>query len=212
MNRKAGAATGVIVAGSVLTAWAVQPAKKADTNPGEAYATAFMGGMGGAGMEAWQDSLTPGLGHDVIRQFEGDWSVRMTSYPGQPNESPMGSYESENRMGFNGLYLEMRGEGEMFGKPAESLLVMGHDKLRGLFTLTMFDAVSPSPRLLKGNMSIDGTTISFVGEMDEPLTGEVGKYFMAKWSMDGPDRYVYRHYEILYGDPFLVVEAVATRK
>ncbi len=48
--------------------------------------------------------------------------------------------------------------------------------------------------------------------MDEPMTGEMGKAIRVSITVDSKDRHRMQMSEILYGDPFTVMELTYTRK
>jgi len=189
-----------------------QPAEDPSENPAKAHIERFRANAADGGMERWQESMQPDTGHAVLAQLAGEWDLTFRAWHSQDQPPVVSHLTSTSTMTMGGLFLEERGEGEMFGQPVEIRILMGYDNVRNLFHATLFDSMTPAPRFLKGNLNEDGTVLTMVGEMDEPITGELGKAFMAKWTFLEPDRYTYELFEILYGDPFRVVEVTATRR
>ncbi|MEL7471781.1 MAG: DUF1579 family protein [Planctomycetota bacterium] len=164
------------------------------------------------GQAAWMASMTPGKAHEFLRVFEGEWDVAARLMMGEGAPPMDSSWTSSARSTMGGRYIESRGEGTMLGMDVESLMIMGFDNERELFHLTMFDTTATGVRTMYGNLDRTGRVLTFVGGMDEPMTGELNKPFKITWTLHGEDHHTYEIQEILYGEPFTVVRAEVRRK
>lgn len=195
------------IAGSIQPEPASNPAGKL----GKEIVDAKMARMQG-GMAAWMESMQPGKPHEMLSKLVGDWEVRTQMFMGRDADPMETIFQSSAEMTMGGRYLEQRGKGSFMGMSMDSLLVLGYDNVRQLFHATMFDSTGTGVRTLYGNLDETGRVLTFVGPMDEPMTGEIGKSFRVVMTFESADRYSYTIDEILYGEPFTVVRAVAIRR
>lgn len=163
------------------------------------------------GMAAWMESMQPGKPHELLAMLAGGWEVRASMFMSQDMPPMETVYKGTATSTMGGRFLELRGSGEMMGMSMDSLLIFGYDNVRKLFHLTMYNSMGTGVSTLYGNLDETGRILTFVGPMDEPMSGEVGKSFRVVMTFESADRYSYTIDEILYGEPFTVVRAVATR-
>jgi hypothetical protein len=162
-------------------------------------------------MSEYSSMNEPSKGHDVLKRYAGEWDVvQRTMMPGMPEMTSNGTARSRLAMG--GKYLMSEFKGSFMGQPFEGLSVMGYDNFAKQFFSFWVDSMGTAPYLSKGGLSEDGRVIALVGEMNEPLTGELGK--SAKWVMTWIDEDTYRleAQEIVYGEPKTVMSLEYRRK
>ena len=214
----------VAVAGGCLVASAAalaaiqqqQPAKS-PAELGKQVGQGIRGGMSDpAGMEAamnkWMETMKPGPAHEFLTAaFVGDWNVETKMWMDPAGEPQTSKGTTACKPLFGGRYVRETFKGDMMGQPFEGEGTTGFDNNKKLFVSTWMDSMGTGIMVMKGSISEDGKTLTLVGEMDEPMTGEVGKPIMMKVTVESPDRHVSTMYEILYGEPVKVMEMTYTR-
>ena len=165
------------------------------------------------GMARWQAAMTPELAHEFLAEhFEGEWKATMRVSTGM--NQGMGPPSEGTATGspiLGGRYIEVRSKGSMMGMPIEGVTVLGYDTVRKLFHATMFDTIGTGVKTLWGNLDKTGTVLTLVGEMDEPMSGEIGKSFLVAWTFHEDGSQMQEVKEILYGEAFTVVTIESVR-
>lgn len=168
-----------------------------------------------AAMEAWAASMTPGKPHEYLKQFEGTWNTTMRVY-WDPSSPPIESKGTTTyTMILDGRFLEqefkgqmqMPGEdGQMQSAPFEGRGLMGYNNTRKQYVGTWVDNFTTAILYMTGDVSQDGKTLTMFAEMDEPMTGEIGKTVKYTTRIESPDKHVFEAWEVSYGEPFKVFE------
>lgn len=165
-------------------------------------------------MEAMMAAGTPGEPHEFLGQSIGDFDCTMRMWM-DPSAPPMEFKASAKR------YWKIEGKwvGEDFECPDMMGMgsftgfgITGWSNVRKQFVSTWCDSMTTSLMTMHGSISADMKTMTLIGEMDEPMTGEIGKAVMAKTRIIDDDHSRFEMYEILYGEPFKVMEIEYTRK
>jgi len=178
---------------------------------GKQLSDEHMAAYSDGGMARWQAAMTPGRAHEFLREkFAGSWKLSAQANTGQ-GMGPASEWTCEGTPMLGGRYVEMHASGTMHGMPMESITVLGYDNVRKLFHATMYDTIGTGVHTLWGNLDESGNVLTFVGPMDEPMTGEIGKSFMFTYTFNEDGSHDYLISEILYGDPIPVVKAHAER-
>ena len=112
---------------------------------------------------------------------------------------------------FGGRFIRERFKADMMGQPFEGESTTGYDNNKKQFVSTFIDSMSTGMTHMKGSISPDGRTLTFIGEMDEPMSGEMGKAFRIRITVESADTHTMEMSEILYGEPFKVMEVTYTR-
>lgn len=181
------------------------PARSDD--PGKALADAMMAKrMDPKGMERWMESMKPGLAHEFLASFEGEWktTTRMFMEPGAPPMESKGT--SSARMILGGRFLEEKLSGEMMGQPLEGMGLTGFDNNTQLFVSTWCDSLNTGITMSHGSIDQTGRVLTYVGSMNEPMTGEIGKAIKMVLTRTDEDHHLFEMFEVLYGEQFKVFE------
>ena len=117
-----------------------------------------------------------------------------------------------NTMIMGGRYVQSNYNADFMGQPFEGMSLMGYDNIRNQFTMLWVDSLSTAPITTKGQLSADGRVITCIGDMDEPMTGEIGK--PVKWvtTYEGDDTIIFEAIETIYGEEFTVMRVTYTRE
>lgn len=194
-----------------LVATAALAARSAPTAPQPEMDPAAMQ----AAMDNYLKSIQPGEKHKWLEQFVGRWNTTMRMYwgPGAPPIETSGAAVFSMIHGGRFLRQETTGvmklpgpDGSMQDFPTSGLGLTGYDNNRKLYVITWTDNMGTSIYTGSGSLSPDGRLLTMFGTMDEPMTGEIGKTVKYVTRIESPDRHVFEIHEVLYGDPFKVVE------
>jgi hypothetical protein len=166
-----------------------------------------------AAMQKWEETMKLGPAHEFLQQaFTGEWDLEIKMWM-DPQADPMTSKGTATiEPMFGGRFVRERVKADMMGQPWEGEGTTGYDNVKKQFISTWMDSMGTGIMMMRGSISPDGKTLTFIGEMDEPMTGEMGKAIRVAITVDSKDRHRMQMSEILYGDPFTVMELTYTRK
>lgn len=205
--------TAVVTAGLIVGLGAGRPSTQPDPNMDPAKMQAMMAD--------YMKSIQPSDRHKVLERMVGDWTVttKMFMAPGAPPTETTGTAHNELVHGGRFIKTETTGkmsmpgpDGKMIDIPMNGLGLFGHDNHRRLYTMAWTSSMSTAVLTASGGLSQDGKSLTLFGEMDEPLTGEVGKAVKYAIKFVDTDKYVLEISEVIYGEAFRVVEVTHVRK
>ena len=163
-------------------------------------------------MQKWMQNGQPSLGHEVLAQFEGEWDVEMKMWMDQSQPPMVSQGSSTFKRILGGRFIEQHYSSQFMGQNYEGRGMLGYDNNRQMFWHTWIDSMNTGFSSGYGNLDESGTLLTVIGEMDEPMSGEVGKAYKSVTDMSDPDEFVFEMFEILYGEPFKVMEITYSRK
>jgi hypothetical protein len=122
--------------------------------------------------KAWMAYMTPGQQHQLLAEETGNWDCEMKFW--MVPDAPPQTYKSvaDIKMVMGGRYQEGRYSGSMMGTPFEGLSTVAYDNAAKKFISTWVDNMGTGMMVMYGNLSKDGKTITFMGEMTDPMTGK----------------------------------------
>ena len=94
----------------------------------------------------------------------------------------------------------------MMGQPYNGMGLMGYDNNRKLFNSTWVSDMETGMNVARGTLNQDSTILTLMAEMDEIITGEIGKACRQQYHFKNNDEIVFEIAEVLYGDPFKVLD------
>lgn len=174
-----------------------------------------------AAMDNWLKTTKPNEKHTYLEQFVGEWDTTMRLFfgPGAPASESKGNATLTMIHGGRFLKHESTGtmqlpkpDGTMMSTPMNGLGLTGFDNNRKLYTFVWTDSMNTGVLTGSGSLSPDGSTMTMFGAMDEPMTGEMGKMVKYVTRLAGPDKHFFEIHEVLYGEPFKVVEIEYNRR
>ncbi len=166
-----------------------------------------------AAMQAWMKTTEMGLPHEFLEDaFVGEWKTTTKMYMDPEGEPMTSTGTAIVKPIFGGKFIEETYQSTMMGQPYSGRSTVGYDNTRKLFVSSWVDSMSTGISQMHGSIGPDGKTMTFVGDMNEPMSGEMGKAFKFVISIESEDRHVAKMYEVLYGDPFVVMEITYERK
>jgi roadblock/LC7 domain-containing protein len=182
-----------------------------------------MGGMAEmmAGMQKYMASAKPGPAHKKLEHFVGEWETvsKMWMDPSAPPVETKGSstlkWVLDKRFimeEFHGKVMMPTPTGEMKEMDFTGIGYTGHDNFRKMYVGTWMDTMGTQQLHFAGAMSPDGKTLTFYGEMDEPMLDVHGRMVKYQTKIVSDDKHVFTIYDLHAGDNYKVMEITYTRK
>ncbi len=174
------------------------------------------------GMKKWMEAMNPGKNHAALAPYVGSWNTIMKIYwagPGSEAMEAKGSSEIRWVLGKRYLLEEYKGEtimpdasGQMSKVPYEGMGFTGYDNLRNMYEGNWASTSQTNLLNMKGMADPSGQTITFYGEMDEPMMNVYGRAVKYVRRIINEDKFAFEIYDLHAGENYKVVEAVYTRK
>ena len=176
---------------------------------GEGHGTHEDGGDD-AMMSAWMEANAVTEFHKHLEPFVGRWETasKMRMAPEVPWMESKGSSEVSWIM--EGRFVQEKYKGEMMGMPFEGLGMTGYDNMRKEYISTWMDSMSTTIAMTRGKCDNSAKTFSFMGAMDDPMTGTKDVPFkvvlkvvngdkrMMEFWVPGEDGEMFQNMEIVY--------------
>jgi hypothetical protein len=165
-------------------------------------------------MKKWQEVMTPGEPHKMLQQMAGTWDVVTKNWMGGPGTEPSVTQgTAEMKMLLGGRYLQQDVAGEMMGMPFSGMGLTGYDNFKKKYVSFWIDNMGTGMYTMEGEMDKDGKSCTYWGLMDDPMTGEKDKKVKYVLTMDGPDKQLFRIYDVsAFGEKDPTMEMTYTRK
>lgn len=164
-----------------------------------------------AAQKAWMEYMTPGPQHQMLAKADGEWNYTMTAWM-KPGAEPMKSTGTAvNKMILGGRYQESRATGTFMDQPFEGIGTLGYDNAKKMFVSTWVDNMGTGVMHLEGKWDDATKTITFTGNMLDPMTGKdcpVKETF--QWMDDNTQKM--EMYTTVDGQEFKTMELTFTRK
>ena len=124
-------------------------------------------------MEVYQKLGTPGTPHKMLAKLAGSWTTKTRAWM-EPDKPPMeGTGTCEQKMLFEGRYLQQEYTGEMMGSPFTGINLIGYDNHTKKYVSAWIDSMSTGIYYFEGTASADGRTITQESRYDDPIKGPV---------------------------------------
>jgi hypothetical protein len=122
-------------------------------------------------MEVYKKLATPGAPHRLLAKWAGSWTTRTRAFTGKDEPSVESTGTCEQKMLFDGRYLQQAYTGEMMGSPFTGINLIGYDNHTGKYVSTWIDSMSTGIYCFEGSASADGKTITQECSYDDPIRG-----------------------------------------
>lgn len=163
-------------------------------------------------MQRWMKTTEMGLPHEFLQKaFVGEWKTTTKLYMDPTGEPMVSEGTASAKAIFGGKFIEETFESSMMGQPFSGRSTSGYDNTKKLFVTSWVDSMATGISTMEGSISLDGTTLTYFGSMNEPMSGEMGKSYKTTIIIESPDKHVMTMYEVLYGEPFRVMEITYER-
>jgi hypothetical protein len=162
----------------------------------------------------WQEAMTPGEGHKVLEGLVGSWITTTSVWMEGPDRPPsVSSGTAECKWTLGKRFVQMDMTGEMMGMPMAGIGFTGYDNFKKKYINFWIDNTSTAMFTSEGTLSKDGKTMTMMGKMDEPSTGEKNKPVKYVDTFVGPDKHVFEIHDLsIKVGKTKVVEIVYERK
>lgn len=166
-------------------------------------------------MEAWLATTKVGPQHEYLKQAVGTFDMTLRTFWGP--EPIVTKGKSVRTLEMDGRYVLDRAEFEMMmpdpanmaemkTRKISGLGITGYDNVRKQYWSIWLDSMGSAPMVMRGSLDQTGKVMSMFGQMDEPMTGEIGKTVKSVSTMPSPTSEKFEMWEVQYGDPFKVFE------
>jgi len=122
-------------------------------------------------MEVYKKLATPAAPHKMLANLEGSWITKTRAWM-EPDKPPTeGTGTCEQKMLFDGRYLQQEYTGEMMGNPFTGINLVAYDNHTKKYVSTWIDSMSTGIYFFEGSGSKDGKTITQECSYDDPVRG-----------------------------------------
>jgi hypothetical protein len=172
-------------------------------------------GAGSAAMEEmmaeWMKYSTPGPEHEHFKKAVGTWKTtgRMWMEPGADPVESKGS--AVFRLIFDGRFLQQEYRGEWMGSPFTGISIEGFDRFRKQHVSVWIDSMSTLMFVSRGSCDEDGTACTYLAEMDDPMSGQLGRPVKSTMRWTDENTMVFEMYDMRGADWFRHMELVYRR-
>ncbi|MDH3252629.1 MAG: DUF1579 domain-containing protein, partial [Ignavibacteria bacterium] len=163
-------------------------------------------------MKIWQEVATPGESHKFLSQSVGTWETASKAWmdPSQPPEESKGTTKFTMILG--GRFLQQEATGQMMGQPFKGIGIVGYDNFRKKYSMVWIDDSGTALFTAEGTSDRSGKTITFLGKMDDPFSGEKDKTVKYVSTMIDKDKQIFEIYGVEGEKEMKMMEMTYTRK
>ena len=204
--RTLGSYTAAVVAGALVVSLA-----SADEKPAKSQGSAApnMEEM----MKKWQAAATPGPAHKALDPLVGEWNVEARWWMAGPDGPPTESKATAQvRWILGGRFVQEDYSGDMMQKPFHGIGVTGYDNLKKKYISTWIDDMGTAIFACEGATDPDGKVLTFLGKMDDCMTGQKDKPMKYVVRILSPDKHTFEMHDLSLGGKSKIGEMTYTRK
>ena len=163
-------------------------------------------------MNKWAEIATPGPQHKELEGFVGEWEVASKWWmaPGAPPMESKVTSKVQSILG--GRYVQEEHTGEMMGKPFNGIGITGYDNFKKKYVSFWIDDAGTGMFTSEGTADAAGRVFTFVGKMDDPMTGEKDKTVKFILTIVGANKRLFEMHEPAKGKDSKIGEMTYTRK
>jgi hypothetical protein len=125
--------------------------------------------------KAWTDYATPSKAHEMLAKDTGIWDADMTFWMPDSPEPQKAKSVATYKMILDGKYQEGTFKGEMFGMSFEGRGMTAYDNASKEFITTWIDNMGTGMLVSHGQYDEASKSITFRGNMVDPVTGKEKK-------------------------------------
>ena len=163
-------------------------------------------------MEAWMKAASPGDNHVYLKDLEGTWKVKISSWMAPGTEPVTSEGKSEIEVVLDGRYAMEKMTSTMMGMPYTGMGMVGYDNVVNKHTVVWFDNMSTNVTYATGVCNGDDcNVIETAATMNMPGGGTVDIRMVSKRVDD--NKRVFEMYSTIPGtdNEFKNMEIVYTR-
>ncbi|MEW6733970.1 MAG: DUF1579 domain-containing protein [Acidobacteriota bacterium] len=164
-------------------------------------------------MQEYAKFSQPTAAHKELAKRVGKWDhvTKIWFDPQSPPNESRGI--TEYKLLLDGRYLLQEMTGEMMGQPYRGMGIVGYDNFKKQYTSAWIDNFSTAIFNSLGTADPASKVVTYLGEMDEPLTGEKNKKVRMVERFIDDDKHIFEMYDNFPGvGEVKVMEITFTRK
>jgi hypothetical protein len=164
-------------------------------------------------MARWKDAMTPGAMHKKLEIFVGSWNAEVKMWMNGPDSPPtISKGTTRYSMVFGGRYLKQEFKGKMMGQPYVGIGYTAYDNMKKKYTGTWIDNMGTAISTMEGTIDEEGKTITLMGKMDDPMTGEMNKDVRYVYRIIDTDKHIFESYNESMDSKHPAFQITYTRK
>jgi hypothetical protein len=164
-------------------------------------------------MKKWEAASTPGAAHKVLESLVGEWNVDSRWWMAGPDGPPTESKGSNKTQWiFGKRFIQDEFTGEMMGQPFQGMGITGYDNLKKKYVAFWIDSMGTSMFTSEGTADAGGKVLTFLGKMDDPMTGEKDVPMKHIVRIESKDKHTFEMHCLSKGDKSKMGEITYTRK
>jgi len=135
-------------------------------------------------MDKMMKAASPGAQHSVLTKMAGEWTckVKYQMDPSQPEQESQSSATVTALM--DGRYIQEVDSGDMNGMPFSGMGLYGFDNVSGKYVSSWIDNMGTGIMTSVGTADAGGKVITWIGTMNDPVTGKPAKSRMVTTVID----------------------------
>lgn len=165
-------------------------------------------------MAAWQATTSPSIYHERLDYFVGEWDVAVKMWWGgsdAPAQESAG--KATYKWFFPDKWLSHEYEGSMMGMDFKGFGLWGYDNYRREYISLWVDDMGTTMSTSSGRLDQTGKVITLYSQMDEPMTGDLGKAIKYVYRIIDDNEHIFEMHDLaIGGDNTMVMEFTYTRK
>lgn len=117
----------------------------------------------------WSEYMSPSSTHRLLSEYSGSFKMEITMLMDDGKETPKIIVNSEHVMLFNGLFLEMKQQGNMVGMNYQSIMTLGFNNADKKMTLIAITNMGTGTLYLNGEWDENLKTGNLYGQLTNPV-------------------------------------------
>jgi hypothetical protein len=164
-------------------------------------------------MKRWEAASTPGAPHKALEPLIGEWEIEARFWMGGPDTPPIESKgTTKAKWILGGRFIQEEVNSEMMGQPFQGIGTTGFDNLKKKYVSTWVDNMNTMISISEGTADADGKVFTFLGKMDDIMTGQKDKPFRYVLRIISSDKHVFEMHDPSLGAKSKNGEITYTRK
>lgn len=163
-------------------------------------------------MAEWAKWSTPGSEHQLLAKLAGDWKCTSKWWMA-PDSEPMSSASDQKLEPiFGGRFIKIDTYSEWMGEPSHGIGYIGYDKFKAMYNMFWIDNMGTAMYIAYGTADAAGKTITLMGKMDDPMTGEKDKEAKYVYTFNDDGTFLFEIWDMAPGKAFKSVEMTYKKK
>lgn len=125
-------------------------------------------------MAKWKELNAKGPEHERFKDMVGTWDTETKMWMG-PGEPEVSKGTAVFRLILDGRYVEQKYKCDFMGEPYEGLGIDGYDRIKKKYVSIWLGTDSTGIFMAEGTADETGKVITYLGRMDDPMTGQKDK-------------------------------------